>query len=254
MRIAIIGNSHLAAYKLGWENIKLNYPNIECVFFGSPTTSMRALKVDSNTLVPTSDLVRENISWTSGGLDRISGDFDGYVLVGMGFSFVHLMAIIKSHRPKSVFDYKANDHQLISDAFFMSVMKATLHNSTGLNLVDKIKNITLAPLVYAPNPYPEIAILEDASYKYYLFDDLRSKIFNFYKQSFLHLADRGAVIFNQPEITTVDEMFTRHEYSQGSIKLKVGMASKHNDNDYFHMNADFGQLSLEGIFTKHFNF
>ena len=54
---------------------------------------MRFLKSMGN-LVPTSPLTKENLKWTSETYDYIPGDLDAYICVGMGFSFVHLMAFL----------------------------------------------------------------------------------------------------------------------------------------------------------------
>lgn len=252
MRIAVIGNSHLAAYQLGWHSIQEHYPGIQVIFFGSPTTSMRALRVESKSLVPTKDLVRQNLVWTSGGLDHVPGDFDAYVLVGMGVSLVHLMSLLKIHRPPSFYDPADKEQQLVSDRAFSCFMGATLGNSTGLMVLDKLKLITGAPVIYAPNPYPSTRLLHDITYQYYTDGPTRAMVCDFYKGFLPSLVRRGAVVFDQPFESVVDNMFTKDEFCRGSVKLKPGMSSLHRADDYFHMNAKFGRLSLEGLIGGYF--
>lgn len=248
MRIAMVGNSHLAAYKLAWENIRAAHPGLDITFFGSPTTSMRALAVENGALVPRTEILRENLAWTSEGSASIAGDFDAYVMIGMGFSFVHLMAILRTHRPASIF--RATDaQQLISEDALSSFMTATLGNCTGLSVVDKLRQITHAPIVYAPNPFPATGVLRDPDYEYYSYPETRSAIFAFYRQSRSELVRRGCFVFNQPDETVKDEMFTRDKFTQGAIKLKRGMKSVQKENDYFHMNAEFGRVSMEKLIS-----
>lgn len=252
MRIAVIGNSHLAAYKLGWRSMRSRYEGLRLTFFGSPTTSMRALKVESGCLVPTTELLHRNLEWTSEGLDRVAGDFDAYVLVGMGLSFVHLMAILRTHRPFSIYDPADPQQQLVSDAAFSSFMAATLGNSTGMILLDKLRQITRAPVVYAPNPYPSIGVLGDSKCGYYAHGTIRSEVFEFYKGFAPELVKRGCVLFNQPRDTVIDDLFTKEEYSKGSVKLKPGMNVQHDEQDHFHMNSDFGRVSIDGLMSTFF--
>jgi len=251
-KIAVLGNSHLSAFKLGWEIIKNDFPDLELTFFGSPTTSMRFFKVENNTLVPTTDKVLENIRWTSDGYDYIPGDMDAYILVGMGYSFIHLIDLWKNHRLFKYYNKDDESKQLISESFLEKSMEGTLRNSNALTLIDMLKKITTSPLVYAPNPYASINILQDGNYDYYHFDDLMKKAYDYYFKCADSLFLEREVFFAvQPESTIHDNMFTQDVFSRNSIKLKSGLDSKHASSDYFHMNAEFGAVSLRDIFLNY---
>lgn len=247
LKIGVIGNSHLAAFRLGWDQISAEFPGVDPVFFGSPATSMRQMRVEGNALVPTSDLVRENLLWTSGGHDQIPGDMDAYILVGMGFSFIHLMALLQNHRLPEQDDPSNHGHQLISRDFFESAMKATLDNSNAVMIIRMMKSISRSPMFYAPNPYGTNEVLEDAAHDYYLDAAVRNRVFDFYSSSLDRLNHDECQVAPQPTETIADRMFTKIEFSRGSVKLKKGMASLHDGKDYFHMNATFGAVSLREI-------
>ncbi|MCP5311094.1 hypothetical protein [Cognatazoarcus halotolerans] len=243
-RIGVIGNSHLAAYKLGWEILKDRFADYELVFFGSPTTSMRFLKVDGGNLVPTSPLTKENLKWTSETYDYIPGDLDAYICVGMGFSFVHLMALLDKHRTIDGYDPSSSSYQLVSWEFLTAAMHETLFQSNAVGLLQMLSEISSAPKAYAPNPFPTTEVLSDERYTYFLNDRVRDRVFDFYQSSkfaaFKDLCD----FVEQPGCTLEQRVFTKGEYSRGSVKLKKGLRSQHEANDYFHMNAEFGAVAL----------
>lgn len=248
MKIGVIGNSHIAAFKLGWEEIKAEYPGIDMTFFGSPTTSMRFFRVEDNCLLPTNDTLRENLRWTSGGYEHIPGGMDAYIAVGMGFSFVHLMDLLKNHRPPSEYDPSDASQQLISESFFHSAMEGTLKNSNALKLIAQIRQISAAPMVYVPNPYSTTDVLDSDRYRHFHSRPIRDRVFDYYRDGLNEMVSGASVrVIEQPDDTIADRMFTTSRYSKGSIKLKRGMSSPHNGDDYFHMNAAFGATSLRDV-------
>ncbi|NJC22633.1 hypothetical protein BJ994_001709 [Arthrobacter pigmenti] len=248
MKIGAIGNSHIAAFKLGWEEIKSEYPRIDITFFGSPTTSMRFFRVEDNCLVPTSNALRENLRWTSGGYEHIPGEMDAFITVGMGFSFVHLMDLLKNHRPPSEYDPLDDEQQLISESFFHTAMEGTLKNSNALKLIAQIRQISAAPMVYVPNPYGSTDVLNSDRYKHFHSWRIRNRVFGYYKAELSGMFSESSVrVIEQPEDTVANRMFTKSVYSKGSMKLKRGMSSPHNGDDCFHMNAAFGATSLRAV-------
>lgn len=248
MRIGVIGNSHLAAFKLGWEVVKSDYPSIELTFFGSPATSMRLLTVENGAIRPKNEMVAENLRWTSGGLDYISSAFDAYICVGMGFSFVHLVTLLRAHRLSCDYDPENEDQQLISEGFLQRAMEGTLWKSDAAQVIQQVKQISKEPIYYAPNPFGSAEVLQSPEYDYFALEKTRNRAFDFYRKSLQEMPPKwGVTVFPQPEETVVERMFTKPEYSKGSIKLKRGMKSAHKGDDFFHMNSDFGVVSLREI-------
>ncbi|CAI3967585.1 MAG: hypothetical protein Altm2KO_20290 [Alteromonas macleodii] len=251
MKIGVIGNSHLAAFKLGWSEIRNQYPDLELTFFGSPASSMRFFKVENGCLTPTKTDLADNLSWTSDGMRHIPGDMDAYILVGMGFSLVHMLALLKEHRTFEYFKDCEGDKQLISDSFLLAALDGILNNSNAIQIIKLLQEISTAPIAYSPNPLPADSVLGDTEYDYYHLAGLLDKCYSHYINGCSSLFSESAVIFaHQPPCTIVDKMFTSQNYSKGSVKLKRGMQSIHNSNDHFHMNAEFGALSLQDLFEK----
>lgn len=252
IKIAVLGNSHLAAFKLGWEIIKEDFPNFELTFFGSPTTSMRFFKVDDDKLVPTNTTTLENIRWTSNGYEYIPGNMDAYILVGMGYSFVHLMDLVKNHRLLQDYDKNDETKQLISENFLNMAMSETLQKSNAITLIDMLQHITKSPLIYTPNPYASEDILNDVKFDYYHLNSYLEMAYNCYLKNIDNLfCERKTTFVKQPEGTITNKIFTKEIFSKNSVKLKHGLNNKHEESDHFHMNAEFGAISLRDIFLNY---
>ena len=51
MKVLVLGDSHTAAVKFGWEDIKSTQPDIEVDFFALPGERIRFLEAKSGTIV-----------------------------------------------------------------------------------------------------------------------------------------------------------------------------------------------------------
>ncbi len=59
-KCCFIGNSHLAAIKLGWERVKLQYRDVSVDFFASHIGSIGDTCRVGSCLVPANDTLRQN--------------------------------------------------------------------------------------------------------------------------------------------------------------------------------------------------
>lgn len=102
LRLCVIGNSHLAAIKLGWDAAQeAQLPlttNIAPVFFGAPRDGMRHVRLQEGCLIPLRKDITDNFRQLSGGQDRIPlADFDAFLLVGLNVSIKRIMRFYKTH-------------------------------------------------------------------------------------------------------------------------------------------------------------
>lgn len=243
--IGVIGNSHAAAYKLGWEQLKGDYPQISLRFYGATGAKLSALRVRKGALVTDSEDLKASLVWTSGGQDHIPGSFDAYIVVGLGFSFAPLMRVLRAHRPPAFFDPQS-DHHLISEDCFEQAMDARLKGSVAVTTLDKLKRVTDAPVIFAPNPYPTKGVLASPEADYWACIPARERVFDFYCAALDQLRSHCQVQ-EQPAYTIEERMFTRENYTAGSVRLKEGMSRLHPAGDYEHMNAEFGACALKEI-------
>ncbi len=138
-RCCFIGNSHLAAIKLGWDRVKGRYGGVLVDFFASHIASIGDIcRVDTR-LVPANDTVRQNFVWTSGGKAAIDlSEYSDVVLVGMGFSLEPLLLAYSQMRSERHQDH-AETCTLVSDAVFEEAVLGNLLSSAFCRTSAKIR-------------------------------------------------------------------------------------------------------------------
>jgi hypothetical protein len=249
-RVCIIGNSHLAAWKLGWDRLREGAKDFDVTFFGSPRNTMHALSVQEGRLVPTLPELQNSLVFTSGGTGEIvAADYDLFCLVGLGYGARWIVDLHRDHRAES-HGCRVGTFTLVSDACFEAAIRGTFSDMLALQTYRKLREITAAPVVLAPHPLPSLDIMssEDPQEPHWRVvaeagDD----------RSVVELMDRvnrgwqGLRILPQPADTLAQPLFTQPRFSLGSVRLSQGFQHKHPESDHFHMNADYGAICMEAL-------
>ncbi len=245
-RIAVIGNSHLAAFKAGWPQIETDYHECVLTFFGATRSLLRKLAVGGGALRTRDDKLRSYLEWTSG-KDHIPFDYDAYIIVGGELSFPHMAHILAKHRPPHCYDEKSG-LQLISDAAFEASMRCIYDASSAVWLVKRLQEATKVPVVVAPCPF--VTTNDLAKNSYWTESRAIDRVFGFYNRLLSELREH-VVVDEQPNSTIVDRMFTEPKFAAGSAKIKPGFEGTRNVDDNHHMNALFGATWIAQILNIH---
>ncbi len=99
MRLCVIGNSHLAALKLGWDELKAKgqAPDMEVTFFGAPSDGVRHVRLEDGRLTPKRKDIAEHFE-RMGGTPHIQlDDYDGFFLIGLNVSVKRILRFYKTH-------------------------------------------------------------------------------------------------------------------------------------------------------------
>lgn len=249
LRIGLLGNSHLAAFRLGWNEISHEYPDLDLIFFGAIKGLMTKFAVQNGQMVPTVDRAKESIAATSNGMTFIPGNFDAYLIVGLGYGLERLLINFRRHRPPRFND--AARYNLISEDFAIAGMQDYLANCQSMEVVGLLRQITSSPIYIVPSPYFSHDVLTDSGFVSWCGDvPLRNWVFDFYKSSVEDLSVRFPVI-EQPQSTIVDSMFSKAEFCRGGVTLDQNFKnSKLTKKDYRHFNAEFGSVSLREVLDR----
>ncbi|HET6406296.1 MAG TPA: hypothetical protein VFG14_00310, partial [Chthoniobacteraceae bacterium] len=155
MKVAFIGNSHIAAYRAALDRGYQPPDNVTVVFFGSAGERMATFGLDGTTLRSTDESVIAQLErlWGTTTLD-LKG-IDVVALTGMGVSTRLLGVVYKTHRSDSM----APGDYLVSDDTFRQAA-AGLHQESALaQLSREIRSASPAMIVGLPQPLPSEAIL-----------------------------------------------------------------------------------------------
>jgi hypothetical protein len=247
MRICLIGNSHLACFKYGWNEVERRYPDVHATFFGAPGDRARHLVVRDGRLVAGTDPLREGLLLTSGGESAIDPEkYDAFVLVGW-VTIQAAMDLARQYTPHT-FPETVHGKQIVSEALFRAALAAEYSGTVVATVARRLRQLTTKRILLAPQPMPSRRAMEERERRFRTTLIAGRQVFGLAcAAADLAFADLAEVVW-QPVETIADHAFTRTEFSEGSKRLLKEEA--HPDDDFSHMNAAFGTLALSNILAS----
>lgn len=229
MRIAILGNSHVAALKSAWDSMRHFYPTTSITYFASRADGLSCLTAIDNRLVPEDTTVAKNIMFTSGGMDTVNlDDFDLCLLYGLGLrGFYELPAGIYYSKALLACSYKAQSQSL------------------ALTLLERIRTVSTIPIFLGHVPLVGAVATAPPDVAPYLNGIAKAN-----SHSFQTL---GATLLPQPLSTISGQRQTQPEFTIGSKRLDVGdtlSSQPYEEGARNHMNSEFGRLWLRDFLDR----
>jgi hypothetical protein len=236
MRLLLVGNSHLAAFKLGWNATA--FPH-QCVFFGAPGARMNRVILRDGVLRAPNPALRQILEKISGVSEVALADFDAVAVVGMQLGFPRVLT-----QTENVHVYGMSpltpESALVSQSCLRHIVNGALSNTFGFEWAKRIKGVG-KPVLLVPEP-----LLSETQAR--AFQDRVPELFSMYQSSVCSLAsEHGFLLIEQPAHTIAFTGFTRGEFSRGSTRLAVDI--EHRDDDYRHMNKEYGAVMFKEIFN-----
>jgi hypothetical protein len=242
-RICAIGNSHLAALKLGWDSIAHEFNGVKLIFVGAGGDLVGDLKVEDGCLVPSTASLRQFMEDLSGGLSKIDpGSFDGFLVCGLEFSVLKVMYVADKFRAEA---HAKDERHPVSDECFYLASVGCLRTSLMVQTLTKLRRITEKPIAVLPAPMcsdeDQRPIWQRAEANG---DD--AKLAEIFASAAQHLAtELNFRLFPQPSHTLASSLRTKRIYRQGSIRLSRGSNKIESaQGDYRHMNGEYGAAAL----------
>lgn len=248
-RICFVGNSHLAAVKLGWDILASQYPDVQSVFFGASRRKMDGVAVEAGALIPTSEVIAADIAKVSGGATSVRlSDFDLICLVGLQFGFLNLLGLIQRFRTYPMAAL-GNRSRLLSRASMKQAYRDRLEASFAVKLARKIRSQSAVDLLLVQSPIPSFDLVSTDPWVNLPFDQVGSTItetFGIYQEIVEAISvSEGICILPQPESTIGPSGLSKEEFTRGSSRLES--EGQHRDDDFMHMNQRYGVVMLEPI-------
>lgn len=226
--LCVIGNSHIASLKQGWDRIARDYQDIELVFFGSPANSLYAMEVRGGSLVPGNKNLEEAFAFTSGGKREIvTAEYSAFLCYGMG---LQLPAVEPGY----------------SSAVWQAILRDSTTSSLNLTVARLLRKATPVPVHIGHNP--QLATPRKANPAH---SQSYAKVFDPLAKL---LAADDFLLMPQPAATLdVDGWSTRPQFSAGSKRLVIGHDAperQHPENERAHMNDVFGEMYLRELLPR----
>jgi len=226
MRVCVIGNSHVASLKSGWDQLAARYRDVELTFFASRGNLIAQLELVGNVLVAPGKWLPGDLAHTSGGRDRIELDaYDVFLTYGIA------PRMPRMDRSLSAAVRAQCCHDVWSGCTARRIGDLLRAGS------DRQVFAGHMPQMAAPaGSRPDGRLSYDETFAYMEREVARD----------------GCVLVRQPKETFADDWASRLELSRGSKRLDVGDAASnqpHPDDDVVHMNGDFGAAYLQHFFA-----
>jgi hypothetical protein len=246
-RVCVIGDSHLAAVKLGWDAIRDDFPELELHFFGAPADHMDKLVVAEGRLAAGSDMLRKFLVKTSGGCEAIDNTYSAYLICGLRFGIAKIQRLCAGYRAES---HTRDDRAPISNPCFFECVAAGLRDTFAVRAFLKLREIADAPVTIMHMPMPSDQDTDSA-----LARVSASVDGVLIRQAFMAASEQlarelGFVLAVQPQGTLSGPLRTKAIYAQGSVRLAHGLVESHQADDYGHMNAAYGSMALRSWFIS----
>ena len=250
LRLCIIGNSHLAAIKLGWSSIASEHPGIQPTFFGSPRATLRELHWRGPVLAARTEPVRRSLRLTSGGQHEIDPrQFDAVLLCGLGFGLRQAAKLYQSHRHLRLARPPAGIH-LVSAACFQEALLGLMEQTVAVRLGRLIRQGCALPLLLLPTPMPSEDLLQSEMedvigwWKPVLQAGDEAALLAEHERACAALVPPFSRILPQAAETLASPMTTRRSFQQGGVHLTAGPSERPAEADATHMNAAYGAATL----------
>lgn len=246
MDICIIGNSHVAALKFAWEQVKADYPGRNITFFavGASAATRADWEFAEGQVRLRSERGRAGFAASSGGRRGVTADFDAHVVCG--FHSIKPAAQIHA-RCRTESQRRDKGRALISEECFVAALRDGLMDRTGMAVTRLIEDNLGRPVTVIPRPFVSEAALEKRGYwsRVAATGDSVS-LARLFRSAITSLLASGSRFVEQPAETVSDGIFTKVEFTIGSPKLKAGR--EREEDDLYHMNSRYGALVLRDLF------
>lgn len=243
-RHCILGNSHTAAYKTGWDDIATKHPDHEIAFFAAPGASLANLSLSGRRLVTDDEQTLRFLRVVADGQETIDLDvFDHVWLVGLGLSIRRSEWLYRRCRARHL---SLGDRQIIisKTAYDISVeglFSESAAASVGRSLHDAGVQMSF---IGAPRPGDSGARRSDdwSSFMERPSDE-HQEVSDIFETAAAAVASScGADFLTQPADTLASPVTTDDTHIEGSSRLDD---RSHDGEEFLHANARYGTRMLE---------
>lgn len=245
MHLCVIGNSHLAAMKLGWEQIRPQSGNHMVTFFGCAGSGVQGLTLKEGRLVSDLPKVSDSFKITSGGLSEIENIYDAYAVCGL-FGTLQMAQIYRNYRTSDL--TFGNRHHLLSDFAFETALSEALLALPAIHLPRLVSESFGKPVLLLPRPHLSEEVTSELNLWKRLFGNGDGPLLaGYFLRATQMAAGKFATIIPQPEETTVGGIFTKQIYSTGATRLTK--EKEMPESDHSHMNGDYGAAVMRTVLS-----
>ena len=229
VRVCVLGNSHLAALRRGWDQIAERFPAHKLTFFGAPRNIMGDLVLDGRRLVPRTEKLLQKIRQSSGGLDAVELDhYDAFVLYGLQFGPRRVIQLYRTHRPVSFewreplidlppLEARPGPVQTIPEGLFDLAAQSGLRQSLAVRLAGQIRAASPGPIQLIAAPGLNEGLLDSGAWDGVLGSGDHTRLAERYRLLAGAACGPDVTLHFAPADQVVHGLFTRRERASGVV-------------------------------------
>ena len=249
-RICIIGDSHVAAFKNGWDEIAARYPHVEIVYFARQRQGLFQL-VHEGTIITLNRRVARNFLQRMFGYTELdTSGIDLFVCVGM-MEAVHAFAEMQAGHKLAA--QSATGRQYVSDAAYVAAYADLFQASVMGHVVRTLSQAGVKKALVSLKPRHNEELLDRRTatakcYRSLIAEGHGAHLARLLEDGLGRVLPPGFRYVAPPSEVLTNDLLTTREFSSGSVKLRS--EHEHDDKETKHMNADYGARMLTAMFEE----
>ncbi|MEN8839542.1 MAG: hypothetical protein ABF254_05600 [Octadecabacter sp.] len=252
-RIAIVGNSHVAALKMGWDVIEKDYPHLDIVFFASvgKAAQDRQMKGKIYGFLTPKPSPHEIIFGNHSERSINLAEFD-HVLRVAERRKESLLSVVLENTVVDGWPKDGRDHHMSRSAF-----EALVDHTAKKQLISPDwRNWSTPKVTSCPAPYPDercVNHARPARIARWRVLAKRPDEMLWLREMYIEKHRAWNAKYNidllmQPEETLAKNGLTKKSYSEGSFRMDANKME--TSEEHIHMNGEFGIVMLKKYFTQ----
>lgn len=232
LKIAIVGNSHLAALKLAMRRQLFAQEDMAIRFWGLPGPEFHSITYSAGLLQTPSKIFVLQIS--DGLYESLPvHEFDAIVFHGVALNVSdYLLSLRKA----------SQDLRNYSRAFLEDGLRSCMEQAPSWNLVRSLRSEFAGRLLMSAMPLSS----EDGT-KFKGISITGDELAQLNHHIGAELGKIDIEYVSQPSDTIRDSKYTKREFCVDSVRLAAKLCYKHPDDDYIHMNERYGSEILHAV-------
>ncbi len=251
-RICVIGDSHLASLKVAWvSGLAERYPSVNLTFFGAGGNGIGRVVAREGRLVTTEPHVIHSFTITSevDPPEVVLHHYDAIFVHGL---FPMSLAILDLLR---IEESSSRTRQHFSSALRNRVISHRLETGLAGHLIRQIRKVSQLPVYFSPHACFCETLLGmvsrhecDAFHR--MMGPLELSVLDSIEAELVRtISHNQGFYLAQPRATLTEKCFTRAEYLNGAVRMTSGFSEAQPDDDFTHMNPQYGSQLLEMLFS-----
>jgi len=249
-RICIIGDSHVAALKNGWDEIAPQYPHVEVLYFAKPSTSLMEVVREGSCITLGTRKGKRFLRKTFGYEELDTSGVDAFLCAGM-MTGVH--GFIKMQLEHKLVGQTDEASQFVSEAAYLAAYRDIYKNSVLAHVARTLAGSGVSKGFVTLDPCRSAELLELGTWAAPVYEVLIAggygpKLSSLVKKAMEDILPDGFHYLPPLNEMLLDDLLTRKEFSSGSVRLRS--EREHSERDIKHMNAEYGKRVLTAMLEQ----